>query len=144
MDATVTTLREEGFDVTKPGVTLPVDRATESRIEAKVTQKAICLVNGLESVPSYFDTLLVETSTTSGSSYTVRGGRVQRHDFTLTTPARRTSSGLLKYDPNSVPLPGISSSATLDSIPALNYTAEGTFLASNCLYFIIFSASSRS
>ena len=126
MDATVTTLREEGFDITKPGTSLPVDKATESRIEAKVTQKAICLVNGLETMPSYFDSLLVETSTTSGSTYAVRGGRVQRHDFTLTAPVKRTPSGLLKYDPASLPLPGMSSNTTTESTPALNYTAEGT------------------
>ena len=125
LDATVTTLKEEGFDITKPGVTMPVDRETESRIETKVTHKAICLINGLDQVSSFFDSRLVETSTISGSSYSVRGGRVQRHDFTLTTPTQRTSTGLLKYDPTAIPLPGMSSSTASGAISVLNFTAEG-------------------
>ena len=122
LDTSVTVLRSEGIDVTKTGVILPVNKDTESRIEAMVTRKTICLLNGLESVPSYFDSMVAEKSTVSGSSYSVRGGRVQRHDFTITTPVQRTSDGLVNFDSSSLPLPGMASIA--DST-VLNTTAKG-------------------
>ena len=121
----MTVLKEEGFDVTRPGVGLPIDRATESRIEARVVQKTICLVNGLEQQSSHFDTLLVEVSTTSGSSYAVRGGQIHRHDFTLTTPVKRTTTGLLRYESSVTPLPGMSQAAISGSTSTLDSTAKG-------------------
>ena len=100
----------------------PVNRATETRVEARVTRTAICLLNGLDKADSYFDSRLTNASTVTGSSYSVRGGRVQRHDFVLTTPVQRTSSGSLRHSP--IPLPGMASTSTSDST-ILNSTAEG-------------------
>ena len=131
LDTSVTVLKSEGIDVTKTGVILPVSKETESRIEAMVTKKTICLLNGLEAVPSHFDSMVVEKSTISGSSYSVRSGRVHRHDFTITAPIQRTSNGLVNYDSSTLPLPGM---ASIASTTVLNSTAEG-----NSAIFIILS-----
>ena len=107
LDTAITSLIDAGLDVSKPGLQKhSVHRTTVLEAEANATRKIICAINGLESVRSYFDGFLDENNVISGSSYFMKGGKIKRHDFTLTARTRRSPSGYRLYDPNEVPLPG--------------------------------------
>ena len=96
VDTTVTVLMEHGFDLSKPGLcTRSVSHEEEIEIEAKVTSRAVVIVNGLVGYESYFDRYQSDYTTLSGTVYDVQRGRVLRQDYSVTTVTQRTREGHL-------------------------------------------------
>ena len=96
VDATITVLRERGFDLTKPDLsTRSMSRDEEIETEAMVTGRAALIINGHGTCESYFDRFLSGHTTLTGTIYDVQHGRVCRHDFSVSTITQRTREGHL-------------------------------------------------
>ena len=108
-------LKSGGYDVRALNPTDTrgyVNQFQESMIETAVTQRAICLVNGLDKLDSFLDTdlSLGDRFTYDGTSYSMDGGRILSQDFRFQTRVRRNANGQVIYDPTTVCLPSLISS----------------------------------
>ena len=76
VDATITVLKEHGFDLSKPDLcTRSVSRDEEIAVEAAVTSRAAVIVNGHGTCESYFDRFLSGSTTLTGTVYEMQFGR---------------------------------------------------------------------
>ena len=103
-------LSDGGYDVRKMNVTDYkgyVNHFQEMMLETALNQRAICLINDLESIESYLDKYIsIGTRyTVDGSTYALVNGRIVAQDYRFQTRVRRTEAGQMIIDPTSVYLP---------------------------------------
>ena len=110
-------LSSSGYDVRTMNVTDYkgyISYYQESLLETVVNQRAICLVNDLDSVDSFLDQDLSLNNryTIDGTTYSIVNGRIVAQDFRFQTRVRRNSAGHVIYDPTTAYLPDLVSSST--------------------------------
>ena len=98
-DITVGTLRESGFEITAKPKKNYVSFNQEIAMEALISKKLLCIVNGIKTYPSSLDKDLAQQDiyNLEGSKYTVQNGVVSRQDFKITNQLQRTPDGKIKY-----------------------------------------------
>ena len=112
VDNTISVLTEQGYDLSKPNLSQPMSRQKELDIVAMVTQRTVCVLNGMSSCDSYFDRYIEGATVFSGTTYDFRRGRVLRHDFSVRTQTQRSLDGTLMgtvlpniFSADNIPLP---------------------------------------
>ena len=112
VDNTISILTEQGYDLTKPNLSQPMSRQQELDIVAMVTQRTVCVLNGVSTCDSYFDRYIEGATVFSGTTYDFRRGRVLRHDFSIRTQTQRSLDGTLTgtvlpniFTADNIPLP---------------------------------------
>ena len=141
-DLTMGVLMDGGYDVrtvTENDYKGYVDQFQETMMETVVSQRAICLVNGLDSVNSYLDSSvsLGDHFTFDGTTYSIETGHVYAQDFRLQTRVRRNSTGQIIYDPTTVYLPSLASTGNLYAEPVAHQSLGTLFsFKSFCLFSI--------
>lgn len=122
-DLTMGVLRSHGYDVRAvnaadyQGFLSPYQECT---IETAVSKRAICLVNDLEKVESFLDGDLTigDRFTFDGTTYSTVAGCISCQDFRFQTRVRRNKDGNVIYDPTTVCLPGLVSTAPVTTSSA--------------------------
>ena len=96
VDTAITVLREHGFDLSEPGLhSRTMTREEEVGIETAITNRTLEIVAGHGECESYFDRFIDGRTELSGTTYEMKRGRLQRHDFSLVTTTKRTADGCL-------------------------------------------------
>lgn len=121
-DITMGVLSSSGYNVRTMNVTDYkgyVNHFQESMIETAVTQRAICLVNDLEKIPSFLDNdlRLGDRYTIDGTTYSFVNGSMVAQDFRFQTRVRRNAEGKIVYDPTTVYMPDLISSDITSRAP---------------------------
>ena len=98
-DLAIGTLKENGFNAEAEPTRMFHSFQQEKNVEALVSKKTICIVNGIKDYQSALDSILSQnaTYTLDGSKYTLKNGIVVRQDFKITNQLQRTTSGQIKY-----------------------------------------------
>ena len=111
VDNTISVLTEQGYDLSKPNLSQPMSQQKELDIVAMVTQRTVCVLNGVSTCDSYFDRYIEGATVFSGTTYDFRRGRV-RHDFSVRTQTQRSLDGTLMgtvlpniFTADNIPLP---------------------------------------
>ena len=129
-DVTIGTLRESGFDIEATPTRTFVSYNQEIAMEALVSKKLLCIVNGVKICPSSLGSTLSpsEVYSLEGSKYTVTNGTISRQDFKITNQLKRTPDGQIKYSSISDDI--------LEFFPRLilSPTSQGKFIIYSPLY----------